>query len=167
MSAPAPVLLLAIGNESRGDDALGPLLLRRLGKVFAAHEDFELLEEFQLQVEHTLDLRGRRLVLFIDAGDKTAAPFSFYPSNIKCPDSHLTHALPPDALLGVYAKVHGESPPPAYVLCIAGVSFGLGDALSTEAEANLEQAFHFVCQLMAQASDEVWSRHVQETAVAG
>jgi hypothetical protein len=46
------------------------------------------------------------------------------------------------------------------------VSFGLGEALSAEAEANMEQAFHFACQLMAQASDEAWKSHAQEAALA-
>ncbi len=67
----APTLIFAVGNESRGDDALGPLLLRQLESWLAAEdhaEQFELLEEFQLQVEHAMDMKDRKLVLFIDAG---------------------------------------------------------------------------------------------------
>jgi hydrogenase maturation protease len=157
LSEIAPVLLLAIGNESRGDDALGPLLLRRLGEIIEDNRsEFELIEEFQLQVENTLDIKGRRLVLFIDAGDKTPAPFSFYPAPIKCLDGHLTHALSPEALLGIYARVHGESPPPAFVLCVSGMSFELGEPLSTEAEENLERAIAFSRQLMARPSGQAW-----------
>ena len=44
----------------------------------AAAAEFELLEDFQLQIEHALDLAGRRLALFIDAGTGTPAPFAFY-----------------------------------------------------------------------------------------
>ena len=59
-----PVLLLGYGNPSRGDDALGPMLLemleadRRAGR---APDNFETLTDFQLQVEHALDLQRRRL----------------------------------------------------------------------------------------------------------
>lgn len=164
MSVIAPVLLMVIGNESRGDDALGPLLIRRLGQMFEIDSDeFELIEEFQLQVEHTLDIRGRRLVLIIDAGDKTPAPFTFYPATATRSDSHLTHALTPEALLGIYTKVHGEVPPPTFVLCIAGVAFGLGEPLSIEAEANLEQTIQFSCRLMECASSEAWQSLAKES----
>ena len=72
----APVLVFAVGNESRGDDALGPQLLRALEawlRVGDETDQFELLEEFQLQIEHAMDMQNRQLVLFIDAGmDKRA-----------------------------------------------------------------------------------------------
>ena len=61
----APLLVIAVGNRSRGDDALGPALLDGLRDDAAIGVD--LLEEFQLQVEHALDLVGRRGVLFVDA----------------------------------------------------------------------------------------------------
>ena len=75
---PAPVVVFAVGNRSRGDDALGPLLLERLAAVLDAEgrgSRFELIDDFQLQIEHALDLAGRRLALFIDAGTGTPAPF--------------------------------------------------------------------------------------------
>ena len=49
----APVLIFAVGNESRGDDGLGPLLLRELQAYLHANGDahgFELLEEFQREL---------------------------------------------------------------------------------------------------------------------
>lgn len=159
MSALAPVLLLAIGNESRGDDALGPLLLRRLALWLedqALTDKFELIEEFQLQIEHTLDIKGRELVLFIDAGKDTLAPYSFYEAVKKRLDGHTTHAVAPETLLGVYAMVHDEEPPPAFILCVAGRAFELGDPLSSAADFNLEQAAGFAQRLLATASQPVW-----------
>jgi len=76
----APILIFAIGNESRGDDALAPLLVRRLADWLAANDlagQCEILEEYQLQVEHVLDLQQRRLILFVDAGMDTPAPLIF------------------------------------------------------------------------------------------
>ena len=64
----APLLVLAVGNPSRGDDALGPRLLDALHAAGADLDgQVELLGDFQLQIEHVLDLRGRRAVLFVDA----------------------------------------------------------------------------------------------------
>ena len=66
------VLIVGIGNPSLGDDALGPLLIERLETLLAQEDpaaalNIELLSDFQLQIEHALDLLNRSLVLFVDA----------------------------------------------------------------------------------------------------
>lgn len=147
----AAVLVIAVGNRSRGDDALGPLLLDRLD-AFLAHrrvrDDFELIEDFQLQIEHALDIAGRRLVLFIDAGTGTAVPFGFCGVAAAAPlAGHSTHALAPQAVLGVHRQITGEEPPPAFVLCVRGERFGLGEDLSVAARAHLEAAWRHLVAL--------------------
>lgn len=165
MSAPAPVLLLAIGNESRGDDGLGPLLLRRLGAWLDSERlagKVELIEEFQLQIENTLDLKGRELVLFIDAGKDTPAPYTFYKAVNKRLEGHTTHAVAPETLLGVYAMVHDEAPPPAFILCIRGEQFELGEPLSSLAQQRLDEACEFSCRLLENANLQGWARFAVE-----
>jgi len=151
----APVLVFAIGNESRGDDALGPLLARRLGAELNPRQ-VEVLEEYQLQVENTLDMAGRELVLFIDAGHGTPAPFAFYAAAFSAMRGHSTHAVAPEVLLGVYRQVHGEDPPPAFILCVAGASFELGEPLSATATSHLEQALAFARALIVQPVPADW-----------
>ena len=68
--SPAPLLVLGVGNPSRGDDALGPLFIERAAEALkerVAAGELELLTDFQLQIEHALDLEGRRRVVFVDA----------------------------------------------------------------------------------------------------
>lgn len=152
--AAKPVLLLACGNPSRGDDALGPLLLDAL----AEHADPNLVEsivDFQLQIEHTLDLQNRKLAIFIDASVRDPS-FEFTMLTPAPALSHTTHALSPAALLGVYRSLHGE-PPPAYLLSIGGRSFELGEALSPAAQANLAQATCFALQLLQVSPAEMAS----------
>jgi len=60
---PAPFLIIAVGNRSRGDDSLGPLLLEQLQQTEAMSLDVEFLEDYQLQVEHALDIRDRQLAI--------------------------------------------------------------------------------------------------------
>jgi len=147
----APVLIFAIGNESRGDDALGPLLLRDIDKYLKNKDncqDFELLEDFQLQIEHAMDMKDRQRVLFIDAGMDTPAPFSFYRSKATGEPVLYSHALAPQALLDVYAQVYGESPPDAYILCIKGESFELGESPTPTALNHQALALDFVKQLL-------------------
>jgi len=136
-----PILVIGIGNESRGDDALGPLLLRRL-----AEEDFpdcEFLEVYQLQIEHALDLAGREKVLFIDAGMDTPAPYTLNRIDAGTSATPCTHALSPTELLGVGRQINGAMPE-SFTLCIRGEQFGLGLPLSETARQHLEIACAFI-----------------------
>lgn len=134
----APVLVFAIGNESRGDDAVAPLLVRRIQDESSDKADF--IEDYQLQVEHVTDLIGRHAVLFIDADVSCDAPFHFSRIKAAYDNSYTSHAMTPDALLYAYRHVYGNDAPASYLLRIRGYGFELGEALSDEASANLEQA---------------------------
>lgn len=133
-----PLLILAIGNESRGDDALAPLLIRQIQT--GDHQDVELIEDFQLQVEHVTDLVGRTAVLFIDADMSCAPPFHFSGIVAAQDNSYTSHAMTPFALLHTYKQVYGNDAPPCFLLRVRGYGFELGDGLSAEATANLDQA---------------------------
>ncbi|MFO1406090.1 MAG: hydrogenase maturation protease [Steroidobacteraceae bacterium] len=137
--APAPVLVLAVGNPSRGDDGLGPAVAARLEA--AAVPGVEVIEDFQLQVEHALDLAGRRRVVFVDAGVGTRAPYELGPVRPRGEVLHTSHALAPGAVLETWVRLHGTAPPEAWVLCIRGESFGLGEGLSGRASRHLEVAW--------------------------
>lgn len=157
----APVVVLACGNPSRGDDALGPLLLDRLQAWLDASGravGVELIGDFQLQVEHALDLVGRQLVLFIDAGQQTPAPFVFRRLRADAASAYSTHALSPEALLAVLPRIDQQAPPPAFVLCVRGETFVLGEGLSAAATAHAEQAFELLQQLLRQPDVEHFAR---------
>jgi hydrogenase maturation protease len=142
------------GNDARGDDGLGPLLLGRVAS--ARWPGVTTIEDFQLQIEHALDLDGADAVLFIDAGKNTRAPFAFSETAATPDSSLLTHSLSPGAVLDVYAQALGRPPPPAFTLIVRGESFELGDGLSAEARERLEAAWGFVQGLMAERSVEAW-----------
>lgn len=167
-----PYLIIAVGNESRGDDALGPLLLRRIADWLAGFwlaglkiaTEIELLEEFQLQVENTLDLMGRELVLIIDAGKDTLAPFTFCEATKKLMAGHTSHAVAPEILLSIYVTVHGEEPPPTFILCVEGTTFELGEPLSPQASKNLEESFNFALGLLKHPEKNSWRDHAHSLA---
>ncbi|WP_296491125.1 hydrogenase maturation protease [Rhodoferax sp.] len=137
-----PLLILAWGNLSRGDDALGPLCLATLREQLpdGLQDQVEFLEEYQLQVEHALDLMGRKKVLFIDASLNCPAPFQVTQLKPAQDASHTTHALSPRALLQVYQDLQGTPPPPCTLLAIRGEQFELGEPPSVAALANLARA---------------------------
>jgi hydrogenase maturation protease len=143
------VLILACGNSSRGDDALGPLLIERLSlDPDLARRGIETLTDFQLQIEHVLDLQGCARVIFVDAAASGPEPFAFGPLPPSPQVSFSTHALAPGTLLTLFRQVTGETPPPARLLAIRGYGFALGAPLSEPASANLGRAERFLTRLL-------------------
>ncbi|PKD41959.1 Ni/Fe hydrogenase [Methylomonas sp. Kb3] len=144
-----PILVFGYGNPSRGDDAVGPLLLDYL----AEHLDLsniELLSDFQLQIEHALDIQGRELVVFVDAAVDCPESFTFTPLTPAQDHSYSSHALSPAALLSVYAAVGKQAPPPCYLLSIQAEAFELGSGLSERCAANLIEACRFITEFLKQ-----------------
>ncbi len=141
----APVLVLAVGNPSRGDDALGPMLADLVEG--AALPGVEVITEFQLQVENALDLEGRERVIFVDAGVGTDGPFELREARAAAEFLHTSHALSPEAVLATYVRVQGDAPPPCTILCVRGESFELGEGLSRAATDNLRAAARVLLDL--------------------
>ena len=147
MTVPLPIvpsiLVFGWGNRSRGDDALGPLCIESLRASVEPGAGVEFLDDYQLQIEHSLDLVGRARVLFIDASLSGCAPFEI--SNLHAaPDASLgTHALSPSALLHVFWELRGEAAPPSTLLAIRGECFELGAPPSEVARSNLLQALEW------------------------
>lgn len=140
----APTLVFACGNPSRGDDALGPLLIERLSAGPESRQDrdqaFDLLWDFQWQVEHALDLKGRRRVVLVDAALSGPEPYAFMPVTPEPVLGITTHALSPGGLLRVYLAVVGGPLPDCRLLAVRGYGFELGAGLSAGAAANLAAA---------------------------
>lgn len=139
------IVVFGIGNEARGDDALGPLLLRRVEA--AGWPGVTTVEDYQLQIEHALDLADADLALFIDAGTGTPAPYDWYEIAPAPHLAHTSHALAPETVLAVYERVHGRPPPRSFVLCVRGERFGLGESLSAAAAENMEAAWSWLLSL--------------------
>ena len=153
----APVVVFCIGNPSRGDDALGPFICGELEKwPEIGNGQVELIEDFQLQIEHALDLSGRRLAVFVDAGSGAPAPFDFRQIFASTAVAHTSHALSPEAVLQVYRQTEGQMPPPAFVLGVRGESFELGAALSAGASAHAAAALALLAQLLARPELAAW-----------
>ena len=135
-------LILGWGNLSRGDDALGPLFVARLQAQLPAElrDHVEFLEDYQLQVEHALDLAGRQRVLLVDASLNCAAPFEARRVQALRDTSYTSHALSAEALLQVFVDFEGSVPPPATLLAIRGDAFELGEPMSDAAQRHLTSA---------------------------
>ncbi len=148
----APTLIFGWGNPSRGDDALGPLFVEHFTALAARHPEWgevECLTDFQLQVEHALDLQGRRRVLFVDASVDAPTSCSLARIEAARDASFTTHAMSPQAVLNVYADIDDGAPPPCWLLAIRGERFELGEGLSDAARQSLQAALQTAADWVA------------------
>jgi hydrogenase maturation protease len=152
--AVAPLLVFGWGNLSRGDDALGPLCIEQLRAAFATDHRVEFLDDYQLQVEHALDLVGRERVLFVDASLTCPAPFEATQLQAVQDASFTTHAMSPQALMQVFCDLQGLSPPPCTLLAIRGARFELGEPPSAQALAHLDSALQWAKTWLEQTAEQ-------------
>ncbi len=85
--------MFAWGNPSRGDDAVGPWFANRYRD--RVDDGFELVEDFQLQVEHLLDCREGDLLLFVDARCDDGDDCRLEEVDPAAGVAHTSHALTP------------------------------------------------------------------------
>jgi len=138
----APVLVLACGNPSRGDDALGPELAAAVERTHAeaiARGELEVQCRYQLAVEDALELEGRQRVIVVDAAG-SGPEVLLQPLSPRRDESFTTHRLSPWALLQVFQEIERSPLPRCELLAIRGERFELGEPLSERARANLERA---------------------------
>ncbi|MBI3149222.1 MAG: hydrogenase maturation protease [Betaproteobacteria bacterium] len=139
----APVLVLACGNPSRGDDALGPLFIEALEREYQeaiAASQLECRWAYQWQIEDALALVGRKRVVFVDAVVANGVSCAIAAAPRVEGRGALSHALSPGELLAVYRQLYGEPEFSVEVLGIGGVGFELGEGVSGVGETNLAAA---------------------------
>jgi hydrogenase maturation protease len=159
-SPSAPLLIFACGNPSRGDDALGPECLNRLSDWVGRNglaKEVDLLVDFQLQIEHALDLQGRERVLFIDAAVDLSRPCLLTPLSPERDSSFTSHAMSPAAVMEVYGRIAGP-PPPAYLLRLRGSGFELGEGLSRQGREGLACGLALAQDLCRHRDEAYWRR---------
>jgi len=116
------------------------MFAERLESLVPMHPEWGEMQfqtDFQLQVEHALDLREHGRVLFVDASATSPAPFSVLPLRSAKDASFTTHSMTPQAVMYTYRKLEGRRPPPTWLLAIRGDRFELGEDPSPMAQQHL------------------------------
>jgi len=152
----APLLVLAWGNPSRGDDALGPRFAEQVERW--GLDGVECLVDFQLQVEHALDLEGRRRVLFVDAARAhdwdEAECFRVRRVQASRQISCRSHAMHPEEVLRVWSILKDAAPPACWLLALRGQRFELGEEVSELAQQCLGQALAWAQSFLCARSND-------------
>lgn len=148
------IVVFAAGNDARGDDALGPLLARRLAAL--GYAKLTVHDDYQFQLEHALDLPADGMALFIDAHCGQAEAVRFEALAPAEPDAG-THSLTPQQVMGVARRI-GAKLPPAWLLSLRARSFELGAPLSPPASAVLGEGWGLLRSLLGRPCARHWAR---------
>ena len=154
------VVIFGVGDAARGDDGLGPALIRRLRE--ADYDDswwLTLVDDTQLRIEHALDLQINDLALFVDASDSAKPPFEF--RAVETPTRHrvmpMSQALQPEDVVHTLSTIARHVKTPAsFVLELPATEFGLSNSLSASAGENLDAAVTLVESLLDNPNEEFW-----------
>ena len=136
-------LILGWGNPGRGDDGLGPELVRVIGERGLPGVVTD--SDYQLQIENGAQVARYRRVVFVDADRTGAEPF--WLDRLLPQDggwTFSTHSVSPATVLAL-ARDLFQAEPEAWLLGIRGYEFDeFHEQLSTRARSNLDEAVEFL-----------------------
>jgi hydrogenase maturation protease len=146
-------LVIGCGNLLRGDDAVGPVLIRRMWEI-GLPDGMQLADGGTAGMDVAFKMRGAEHVILVDASRTGAEPGALF----KLPGVAVEH-LPP--LTGInmhsfrwdHALAFGrwllkdEYPKHVTVYLIEGASFEFGDPLSPVVAARMEELAQHLCRV--------------------
>jgi hydrogenase maturation protease len=144
---PGQILIIGLGNDYRGDDAVGRVLARRLQAI--ADDNIRVLEESGEGVALMESWKGGDFVFLIDAvhsGGAAGTIHRFDAATQPIPGSffhYLTHAFSVAEAVEL-ARALNQLPPRLIVYGIEGKNFDSWLGLSPEVEAAAEEVFRMV-----------------------
>lgn len=141
------ILLIGIGNISRGDDGLGWKFVELVESMGLNFIDLEL--RYQLQIEDAALISEYDVVYFVDATyEKLENGFEIRPCVASDFNGFSTHAQSPEAIVKLSNHLYKKFPA-AHILAICGEEWGLQTSISEAAQKNLvEAASRFTEQFM-------------------
>ncbi|MBT8150204.1 MAG: hydrogenase maturation protease [Gammaproteobacteria bacterium] len=136
------ILILAVGNRSRGDDGVAPIMLDRVANKIngLANVEFVIEEVYQLQPEHIYDIDMADAVLIVDAATDLDANIRLSPIHASKNVEVGIHTVSPVNLLGLYQNLFKKAPPPTLLLSIKACEFGFTEKLSRTCQDSLAEA---------------------------
>ena len=144
---PGQILIIGLGNDYRGDDAVGRVLARRLQAI--AGDDVRVLEESGEGAALMESWKGANFVILIDAvhsGGAAGTAHRFDAATEPVPGSffhYSTHAFSLAEAVEL-ARALNQLPPRLIVYGIEGKNFDSRVELSPEVKAAAEEVFRLV-----------------------
>jgi hydrogenase maturation protease len=144
------ILLIGIGNISRGDDGIGWLFADEMEMYFG--QSITVQKEFQLVIEDALKITEFDTVIFVDASENILENgFEF--RKVDVPDviktEFTSHAQTPENIVFLASDLF-QIKNDAYVMEISGKDWELGEGLSAYGRQNLNNAMVFFKKLLVE-----------------
>jgi hydrogenase maturation protease len=135
------VRLIGIGNPGRRDDGLGRALVDRFHRD--GHPpgwDLAVEWKYQLNIEDSQAIQDADMVIFADATAEEGESARLSEIAPAAEIGLTTHAMAPESVLALAEELYGRAPK-AFVLAMRGYAWDIGEGLSPQAAANLDEAF--------------------------
>jgi hydrogenase maturation protease len=142
-------LIIGFGNPLRGDDGIGPAVARRCA---GRHPDVECLTPLQLHPEHADAMRGRDIVLFVDASVGSAEVRIAPVGSAEGGRWTAGHGGSPAALSALCSAMYPDPPGRVFLLEIPAHSFDLGRHLTPMALQHARHAEALIEELIPELS---------------
>lgn len=143
-------LFYGIGNVGRQDDGLGIRFIEALAKKHLP-EQIDLQENYQLNVEDSLEISNYDIIIFVDASTETNAKAPFQVRIVQ-PSSEIafsTHAMSMESIVALAEQLY-QRQPRAFVLTIPGYEWDIAEQLSPNAQNNLDVTIAHVTHWLSQ-----------------
>lgn len=143
------IVIIGYGNELRGDDGVGLLVIDELAQTFSARPDINLIRRHQLDIADAEEISESRAVIFVDAhvsekrGDVELSQLDL----VKGATFVVTHISLPEELMSATWAIYNSSPP-AYVCAVRGYDFAFGTTLTGNARKLVTQAARDIVELV-------------------
>lgn len=155
LSPSSRILVIGIGNEQRGDDAVGLLLARKITE--RAPEDARVIEQSGEAASLMEAWAGWDTILLLDAVSTGAPPGTIHRLDVsrdQVPSDFFhcsTHSFGLADSIEM-ARALDELPDKVVVFGIEGISFEIGDGLSDEVAAALDKTVDQILREIANHS---------------
>jgi len=135
------ILLIGIGNCSRGDDGLGWKFADYIQEKVICLFDIEY--RYQLQVEDAELISRYDTIIFADASHfRLKNGFELKPCKATEHYFYSSHMQSPETILFLTKCLYGKSPK-AFTMAISGAEWELKNSIDSEAQKNLQSAIIF------------------------
>jgi hydrogenase maturation protease len=143
------IVIIGYGNQLRGDDGVGLLVLDELSHSFSGRPDICLIRRHQLDIADTEDISQSRAVIFVDAHvseEREDVELSEL-DLVEGATYVVTHISLPEELMSATQAIYGTAPS-AYVCAVRGYDFEFGTAATENARKLVTQAARDIVEMV-------------------
>jgi hydrogenase maturation protease len=141
----SPILIIGYGNPLRGDDGVGPIVVSNLSGL---HPGVECVSTMQLHPEHAELMRGRNVVLFVDASIDAGSVAVARVEEETSAQWQAGHTDSPAGLAAFCRAMYPDPPERVFLLEIPACSFAFGEHLTPQTRRHANAAETLIRQLI-------------------